>query len=223
LVIDDGRHYLQTTGRRFDVISVDPIHPWVRGAAALYSQEFFRECLDHIRGGGVVSYWVPMHSMTIESVKSEIATFCEVFPHAMVWHTGGTIIQRHMLLIGSDKSFKLDLDKIDELAGPGSEISKSIHEMEFHSIDEMLSLFIADKGALNDWLAGAQINHDTSLKLEYLAGAAAYQNRREAIFRDIIENRRWPKDLYHGDSNRIEAIRINLDRFDALEAPTPKR
>jgi spermidine synthase len=223
LIIDDGRHFLQTTDRNFDVISVDPIHPWVRGAAALYSKEFFRECLDHLEPGGIVSYWVPMHSMTTDSVKSEIATFFEVFPHAMVWHTGGTILQRHMLLIGSNQPYTLNLNKIDELAGPGSEIEESIHEIEFGSVDNMLSLYVANKEALKDWVVDAQINSDMNLRLEYLAGAAAYQNRREEIFRDIIAYRKWPKELFRGDKARLRAIRENFDQFDALEDPVPKR
>ena len=223
LIIDDGRHFLQTTDRKFDVISVDPIHPWVRGAAALYSEEFYRECLDHLQPGGIVSYWVPIHSMTTESVKSEIATFFKVFPHAMVWHTGGTILQRHMLLFGSNQPYMFDLSKIDQMTGPGSKIEESIHEMEFNSLDDMLTLYVADKEALKEWVRGAQINSDMNLRLEYLAGAAAYQNNREEIFRDIIAHRRWPQELFRGHEARLQAIRENLDQFDALEDPLPKR
>jgi spermidine synthase len=41
IVYDDARHYLLTTEEKFDVITSDPIHPWVKGAAALYTQEYF--------------------------------------------------------------------------------------------------------------------------------------------------------------------------------------
>ena len=40
LVFDDARHFLQTTNEKFDIITSDPIHPWVRGAATLYSLEY---------------------------------------------------------------------------------------------------------------------------------------------------------------------------------------
>ena len=40
LVFDDARHFLQTTTEKFDIITSDPIHPWVRGAATLYSLEY---------------------------------------------------------------------------------------------------------------------------------------------------------------------------------------
>src|SRR5690606_2980895 len=42
LVIDDGRHYLATTRETFDAITSDPLDPWVKGAAALYTVEFWR-------------------------------------------------------------------------------------------------------------------------------------------------------------------------------------
>jgi len=40
IVHDDARHYLLTTREKFDVITSDPIHPWVKGAASLYTQEY---------------------------------------------------------------------------------------------------------------------------------------------------------------------------------------
>ena len=39
--IDDARHFLLTTNEKFDAITSDPLDPWVKGAATLYTQEFF--------------------------------------------------------------------------------------------------------------------------------------------------------------------------------------
>ena len=36
-VYDDARHFILTTKEKFDIITSDPIHPWVRGAATLYT------------------------------------------------------------------------------------------------------------------------------------------------------------------------------------------
>ena len=35
---DDARHFVLTTAEKFDIITSDPIHPWVKGAATLYSK-----------------------------------------------------------------------------------------------------------------------------------------------------------------------------------------
>jgi spermidine synthase len=39
--LDDARHYLLTTDEKFDAITSDPLDPWVKGAATLYTREFF--------------------------------------------------------------------------------------------------------------------------------------------------------------------------------------
>ncbi len=38
---DDARHFVLTTRDKFDIITTDPIHPWVKGSATLYSKEYF--------------------------------------------------------------------------------------------------------------------------------------------------------------------------------------
>src|SRR5687767_3680296 len=40
--LDDARHYLLTTDEKFDAITSDPLDPWVKGAATLYTREFFQ-------------------------------------------------------------------------------------------------------------------------------------------------------------------------------------
>jgi len=49
--IDDGRHFLQTTKMKFDGITSDPLDPWVKGAAALYTKEFFQLEKDPLEAG----------------------------------------------------------------------------------------------------------------------------------------------------------------------------
>ncbi|HCN84668.1 MAG TPA: SAM-dependent methyltransferase [Sphingobacteriaceae bacterium] len=48
---DDGRHYVSTSIDKFDIISADPIDPWSKGAAPLYSKEFFDICKAHLKPG----------------------------------------------------------------------------------------------------------------------------------------------------------------------------
>src|SRR5688572_145109 len=61
LIFDDARHFLQTTSEKFDIITTDPIHPWVRGAATLYSLEYLQIARDHLSPGGIVTQWVSLY------------------------------------------------------------------------------------------------------------------------------------------------------------------
>ncbi len=52
VVYDDGRHFLRTTREKFDIITSDPIDPWVKGCAALNTVEYYEMCRDHLNPGG---------------------------------------------------------------------------------------------------------------------------------------------------------------------------
>ncbi|MGH9370194.1 MAG: fused MFS/spermidine synthase, partial [Vicinamibacterales bacterium] len=85
VVLDDARHYLMTTDEKFDAITSDPLDPWVKGAAMLYTREFFEEVKEHLNPGGVVTLFVQLYESNPAAVKSEIATFLEAFPTGVVW------------------------------------------------------------------------------------------------------------------------------------------
>lgn len=64
IVYDDACHYVLGTPERFDIITTDPIHPWVKGSAALYTREYFKVLAAHLKQGGVVALWVPLYEST---------------------------------------------------------------------------------------------------------------------------------------------------------------
>jgi spermidine synthase len=60
VVIDDGRRFLERTGQKFDVITVDPPPPVAAaGSSLLYSVEFYRLAASRLREGGILHHWIP--------------------------------------------------------------------------------------------------------------------------------------------------------------------
>ena len=60
IIIDDGRHYIKTlTNKKFDVITSDPIDPWVKGYASLNTVEYYQMRKDHLKPGKVMALWIP--------------------------------------------------------------------------------------------------------------------------------------------------------------------
>jgi spermidine synthase len=85
VVYDDARHFIFTAPQKFDVITTDPIHPWVKGTSTLYSKEYYELVKRHLNPGGVVAQWLPIYDSDEKTVKTELATFFDVFPNATVW------------------------------------------------------------------------------------------------------------------------------------------
>jgi spermidine synthase len=96
--IEDGRRYLSRTPEKFDGIILDPPPPWRRGAAALYTQEFFALMKVRLNPGGVAAIVVPLYENSEEGIKSAFATFFEVFPAGAVYiDTSGRLGYRAVL------------------------------------------------------------------------------------------------------------------------------
>ena len=84
IVYDDARHYVLTTKDKFDIIASDPLDVFVKGTAGLYSKEYFQAVRDHLNPGGIFTLYVPLYESDVRTVRSELATFFEVFPYGTV-------------------------------------------------------------------------------------------------------------------------------------------
>jgi predicted membrane-bound spermidine synthase len=104
----DGRHFLQKTSKKYDLISCDPTHP-VLGSGNLYTKDYFDLCKQHLNDGGMVSQYLPLHKLRLEDFLGIIKTFHAVFPNATVW-----LGQYHAILLGSDRPIKINFKKWQE-------------------------------------------------------------------------------------------------------------
>jgi predicted membrane-bound spermidine synthase len=84
--VEDGRYFLQTTDRTFDLITGEPPPPQIATVVNLYTREYFQRMYDRLNDGGFVTYWLPLHSLSDQSAKAIIRAFLEVFPDASLWH-----------------------------------------------------------------------------------------------------------------------------------------
>ncbi len=206
--IDDARHYLLTSRRKFDAITSDPFDPWVKGAATLYTKEFFQVIKDHLNPGGVITVFVQLYESGTQAVKSEIATFLEVFPNGMIFgntHQGGGY---DVVLLGVNGDAKIDVDRIEQrLADPRfANVAQSLSEIGFYSGVELLSTFAAQGPQLQPWLADAQVNRDRNLRLQYLAGLGVNKYEQAQIYSEILQYRAVPQDLFVGSPERLQLL-----------------
>jgi spermidine synthase len=80
VAIDDGRRFLERSGQRHDVITIDPPPPvTAAGSSLLYSREFCALARGRLRPGGILQHWLPEGDATIVTAVTRALT--ESFPH----------------------------------------------------------------------------------------------------------------------------------------------
>ncbi len=212
--IDDARHYLLTTRETFDAITSDPLDPWVKGAAMLYTKEFFDTVKEHLNPGGAVTLFVQLYESNTAAVKSEIATFLEVFPNGVVW--GNTQEGRgyDLVLLGQVEPTKIDIDAMErKLNRPEyAAVKHSLSEIGMYSAVDLFSTYAGQKADLAPWLKGAAINRDRNLRLQYLAGMGLNLYQSEAIYADMLAYSRYPDNLFTGSENTTASLRQAIMR-----------
>jgi spermidine synthase len=210
--IDDARHFLLTSDDMYDAITSDPFDPWVKGAATLYTKEFFQVAKRHLKPGGVITVFVQLYESGMPAVKSEVATFLEVFPNGIIWgntHQGGGY---DVVLMGQADPRPINVDTMEaRLARPEfAEVAQSLREIGFNSATDLLSTYAGDGPHLQPWLADAQVNTDRNLRLQYLAGLGVNKYEQREIYSAILSYRQPPEGLFVGSPERLAALRMGI-------------
>ena len=214
VVIDDARHYLQATDEKFDIITSDPIHPWVKGAGALYSKEYFELCKKRLNPQGVVTQWVPLYESRLDAVKSEIATFFQVFPHGSIWGNQDDGEGYDVVLLGQEGSLSVDVDALQARLDREdyTEVWYSLNDVSLGSAVALLSTYAGRARDLGEWLADAQINLDRNMRLQYLAGLGLNNYEADAIYTALLEHVRYPDNFFLATEATESELKAQLNR-----------
>ncbi len=207
--LDDARHFILTTSETFDAITSDPLDPWVKGAANLYTVEFFEAAKRRLNPGGVVTLFVQLYESNLEAVKSEIGTFLQVFPNGSVW--ANTIEGRgyDLVLVGSVDPIRIDVDAVQrKLEQPEYAVmARSLGEIGMRSAVDLFSTYAGNATDLAPWLADAEINRDRNLRLQYLAGMGLNLYESDLIYQDMVRHAGYPDGMFTGSPDTLARLR----------------
>lgn len=198
IYFDDARSFVLTADEQFDVITSDPINPWVKGAATLYTKEYFEAVKKLLKPGGVVTQWVPLYESTPEAVKSELATFFEVFPNGTVWANNISGGGYDLVLLGTNEPQRIDIAALEARgAAPGYEkVAQSLMESNFNSTLDVFATYAGSAKDLAPYLKGAELNTDRTLRLQYLAALGLNSYTNTSIAEEIFRFKRYPEGLF---------------------------
>lgn len=198
IVIDDARHYILTTDERFDIITSDPIHPWVKGSATLYTREYFEMCRRRLNPGGVITQWVPLYDSSEDVVRSEVATFFDVFPGGTIWSNDLMGMGYDVVLLGRDGPTRIDVDALDGRLRNSDHavVALSLQEVNLGTAVALLSTYAGRDAELKPWLAKAERNRDRNLRLQFIAGLALNAGHSGITYEHMLSYRAFPEDLF---------------------------
>jgi len=213
VIYDDARHYIFTTKEKFDIITSDTIDPWVKGTAGLYTKEYYELCRQHLNPGGVVAQWLPLYVTNSTVIKSELATFFDVFPNGVIWGKGD------MVVTASADSTRIDVDEMQQRLDRNSAVAQSLRDVGFGSAIGLLATYAAQGPDLAPWLKQAEINRDWNLKLQYLAGMTSYSQEQNIINYDLLPYRRYPENLFRGSDQNTRMLKEILNETKSKNPP----
>jgi spermidine synthase len=209
VVIDDARHFLMTTTETFDAITSDPLDPWVKGAATLYTSEFFERARAHLKPGGVMTLFVQLYESSRAAVQSEVATFFKTFPDGMIFANTFEGRAIDTVLVGPTARPEIWVDDIEALLRlPAYErVVHSLGEINVYSATELFGAYTGRARDLQPWTAEATLNRDLNLRLQYLAGAGVNLHEGDAIYREILAYRTFPSDLLIASDSTLARLK----------------
>ena len=95
--VEDGRHFLQTTDQRFDLITAEPPPARHAGIENLYAREYFYLLRSRLAEGGIATYWLPMHDLLAAEGLAIVRGFCDAFDDCSLWKGA----QLDLMLVGT--------------------------------------------------------------------------------------------------------------------------
>lgn len=201
--VEDGRYYLETTDKRFDLITGEPPPPKMAGIVTLYTREYFQLTYDRLEEGGILSYWLPVHVLSPDDSGSIIAAFCEVFEDCTLWGGAGLdwilLGTRNASGPGSTEAFSRQWS--DPVVGPDLKL------LAVERPEQLGALFMAGPEDLRALAGGAPPLTDnfpkrlSDARFDLVAGLKSYipwidnANTQLRFERSPWIKKVWPKDV----------------------------
>ncbi len=182
--VEDGRFFLQTTRRRFDLITGEPPPPRNAGVVNLYTREYFRLMEERLNPGGVVTYWLPSQDLTDAGTLAIIKAFCLVFEDCSLWAPAGL----DFVLLGSRDGLRpVDAATLERVWD--SPIAAEFAAIGYENPSQFLTNFVADAATLAG-LAGDVPPVTDDYPNRILSGSIRELGRFSPLYAELLDDRR---------------------------------
>ena len=162
VILGDARHFLQATGKRYDLILPDAYISALTGTAYLYNVEFFQLCAQHLSPGGRVVMQIGLNSGIDRTIA---AGFLIAFPHVELVRSPS--LGSHYLVASNEEiSFPtLPIAKWHN----NTEINKRIQQLGFAESDNLSLRRFSSKAELIEEFKAVKASTDDHPIVDYIS------------------------------------------------------
>lgn len=178
-IIEDAMHYIKFTKNKYDIITSDPIHPFVAGSGNLYSSEHYDESTKKLKEGGIFCQWVPLYQLNEIDIKTILKTFHNSFKNAVVWATGTDFI-----LCGAKTHYKTNLKDFYQKA-TNAPYKSILDLLGFWKPEEIAMAYVGKLEDLRSYFADGYINKLNEPFLEFSTPKAIFKKTIGANLKKI--------------------------------------
>ena len=157
----DGRNYLLTQSKKYDLISIEISSIWFAGAANLYNKEFYELVARRLDEGGVLQQWIQLHHMQPLDFLYAVESLRSAFKYVWFYMSGG----QGIVVASNSEEARPGLEQSQTLERTMKDGDLSVADLEKRlladpkQIDAMLLHFDPSMRAL--------LSTDNNLYLEY--------------------------------------------------------
>ena len=204
IYIDDARHLLHATDRKFDVMISDLFVPWESESGYLYTLEHYQTARQRLNPGGLFCQWLPLYQLGPREFESIANSFSNAFSQTTLWWAELSASRPVIALIGSDSPLRIESRELDtRLERLWQQIGST--DPAFKTSTRFVDHY------LGDWVPaqGASLNSDEFPRVEFLTpishrdGQILRHRQLERYFDDVLIQ--LPADNLRLDGKSIDS------------------
>lgn len=162
LEFNDARNTLLLDPTRYDIIVAQPSHPWIAGAANVFTHEFFELTQSRLNPGGIYGQWVNLFNMDATTLRILFKTFFDVYPEGL---TIGNLYTGDYLLFGSDRPLVFDYQRV-QARMDRPEIARAFEHYDVRTAEDVLTYLGLSRREILAVTADSEMNLDTNILSE---------------------------------------------------------
>ena len=149
--VEDARFYLQTTHRRYDLITGEPPPPKMAGVVPLYTREYFSLMKSRLKEGGIATYWLPAYLLLEKESLAIVRAFCDAFEDCSLWSG----LNRDWILLGSRGGVQpVSAEHFSRLWK--LPLGSDLQRLGIHDPGQLAGQFMADAASLEQIASGIE-------------------------------------------------------------------